>query len=113
MLQETTVIPYVPAGTFATSAASKFGYEVVVQDLVSRSGDNTILDFELPALAMVTVSGTLEGNDNPGTGIANAVVTLDGYSPYSTTSNATGEFTIESVYVNRMIIKLSVTANKL
>lgn len=102
-------LPYVPAGTFATSAA-KFGYEIVVHDLLINAAENTILDFELPALAMVTVSGSLEGNDNPGTGIANALVTIEGYSSYSTVSDADGEFVIDSVYVDGDY-QLSVTAD--
>ncbi|HLO92327.1 MAG TPA: carboxypeptidase regulatory-like domain-containing protein [Lentimicrobium sp.] len=102
-------IPYIPAGSFATSA-NKFGYEVVAHDLVINSGENTVLDFELPALAQVTVSGTIEGNDNPGTGIAGALVSLDGYSQYSTISNAQGEFEIDSVYVADNY-QLTITAN--
>ncbi len=90
-------LPYVPGGSFATSA-DKFGYQVVTQSLDVTPDANTVLDFELPLRTMVTVTGTLEGNDNPGVPVANALVTLDGYSPYSATSDANGMFTINNVY---------------
>jgi len=56
-------LPYVPAGSYATSA-EKFGYEVVEQSLSITASENTTLDFVLPARDMVTVTGMLEGNDN-------------------------------------------------
>lgn len=91
-------LPYVPAGSFET-AADKFGYQVITQTLTVSYDQNTVLDFQLPALAMVSVSGSLTGNDNPAAGIANASVSLDGYAPYSTTSDAEGNFLLSNVYV--------------
>lgn len=91
-------LPFVPAGSYATSA-DKFGYQVVTHSLGTVAGQNTVLDFELPSLAMVTVSGSLTGNDDPSAGIEDAVVTLDGYAPYSTTSDASGNFVLNNVYI--------------
>lgn len=91
-------VPYVPAGSYATTA-SLFGYEPSTQSLGVTLANNTVLDFQLEALGMVTVTGTVEGNDNPGTGIANATVALTGYSPYSTTTDALGNFTLEGVFI--------------
>jgi len=91
-------IPYVPAGIYATTA-NLFGYEPNTQNLGVSLGNNTVLDFELLPLGMVTVTGTVEGNDHPGTGIANANVTLTGYSTFSTTTDAQGNFVLEGVFI--------------
>jgi len=91
-------VPYVPAGSYATTA-SLFGYQPNTQSLGVTLANNTVLDFQLEALGMVTITGTVEGNDNPGTGIANATVALTGYSPYSTTTDALGNFTLEGVFI--------------
>lgn len=91
-------VPYVPAGNFATTA-SLFGYQPDTQSLGVTLGNNTLLDFQLQTLGTVSVSGTVEGNDNPGTGIANATVSLTGYSPYSTTTDAQGNFSLEGVFM--------------
>jgi hypothetical protein len=91
-------IPYVPAGTYNTTA-EKFGYQNNQQPLAITNGNNTVLDFEMLTLDMVSVTGFVEGNDNPGTGIANAVVNLVGYANFSTTTDEQGFFTFNGVYV--------------
>lgn len=91
-------VPYVPAGSYATTA-SLFGYQPNTQSLGVSTGNNTLLNFELQALGMVTISGTVEGNDNPGTGIANATIALTGYNQYSTATDAQGNFVLEGVFI--------------
>lgn len=91
-------LPYVPAGNFNTTA-DLFGYQPNVQNLGINAGSNTVLDFQMLALGLVSVTGTVEGNDNPGTGIANAVVTLSGYSQFSTTTDQQGNFALDGVYI--------------
>lgn len=90
-------IPYIPAGTYPTSAG-KFGYEVVTQNLSIIVNENTQLDFILPALGTATITGTIVGNDDPQIGIANALLTLDGYENYTTISGTDGAFSFTNVY---------------
>lgn len=90
-------LPYVPAGTYPTTAY-KYTYQAVTHDLEVAFGENTELDFVMGQLALVTVSGHLTGNDTNGEPIAEAFVTLTGFANYTTTSDANGNFLFENVY---------------
>ncbi|MDY0344779.1 MAG: carboxypeptidase regulatory-like domain-containing protein, partial [Lentimicrobium sp.] len=89
-------MPYVPAGSFPTTA-SKYTYQSVTHDLVVSFGENTELDFVMGQLALVTVSGTLTANDS-GQPVEDAMITLSGFASYTTESGASGDFLIENVY---------------
>jgi hypothetical protein len=89
--------PFIPAGNYPATATA-YTYQANTQALEVSLGVNTALDFELGALPQVNISGNLVGNDNGGTAIENAVVTLTGYAAYSTQSSASGEFLFENVY---------------
>lgn len=91
-------IPFVPAGNFNTSA-NKYGYQPNIQTLNITAGNNTTLNFEMLVLGNAVISGKIVGNDNPGTGIANATISLDGYNTYSTTSDSDGNFTLAGVFI--------------
>lgn len=97
--QGSYTLPYIPAGSYSTKA-SKFGYIDETKTLTVASSQNTVLDFELTMLGTAIVNGTIEGNDLPGTGIEGAEIKLTGYSEYTTTSDASGEFSIPGVYLN-------------
>ncbi len=90
-------MPFVPAGNY-NATADKFTYMPVSQPLAISQGVDTDLDFTLGLLELVSVTGNITGDNNPGTGIANAVISLTGYSNFSTASNENGDFTIGGVY---------------
>ncbi len=101
-------LPYVPAGSYNT-IASKFGYVDNAKTLAVTSSQNTILNYELAVLGTATVTGIIEGNDQPGIGIEGAEISLTGYSDYTTTSGASGEFTLPGVYLSSNYV-LTITA---
>jgi hypothetical protein len=90
-------MPFVPAGDYHATA-DKFAYMPVTQTLDISNGNNTDLDFILGLLELVNITGNITGDNAPGTGIANAEITLTGYSYFNTTSNTGGDFTIQDVY---------------
>lgn len=102
------LLPYVPAGSYNTKAM-KFGFVDNLQTLSVTASQNTVLNFEMTLLGTVTVTGIIEGNDLPGTGIEGAMITLTGYSNYTTTSSTTGEFTIPEIYLSNNYL-LTITA---
>ena len=89
--------PYIAIGARIVSA-SKLGYTMVSHAVTITENNNTIQNFSLSLLALVTVSGRVVGSDAPSTGIANAAINVTGYAPYSTTSAADGSFSIPNVY---------------
>ncbi len=80
--------------------ASKFGYSPqTIQGEVLQ--DQTItIDFVLPPLGVVEVSGHVVGSDFPNTGLENALVTLTGFENYQVNTDANGDFTFTGVYTN-------------
>ncbi len=90
-------MPFVPAGEFSATA-DKFEYMPVSQPLGVSQGVNTDLDFTLGLLELVNVTGNITGDNDPGTGIAGAVINLTGYSDFTSTTDANGDFTIGGVY---------------
>ncbi len=92
-------MPYVPAGAFQVTA-EKFQYLPLTKAAAIVSNNTTTVDFVLSLLDLLSVSGRVVGNDNTSAGIANAAVSLSGYSNYSTSTDAQGYFTIPNVYSN-------------
>lgn len=90
-------LPYIPAGTYPATA-NAFGYSDLTESLGVTFGNSTTLDFIMGELALVSISGKVTGIDNPGVGIENATISMTGYANFSTTSDASGNFTIEGVY---------------
>ena len=89
--------PYIAIGA-QTVSASKLGYSTVSHPVTITENNNTIQNFSLSPLALVTVSGRVVGSDAPTVGIANAAINLTGYAPYSATTDASGNFSIANVY---------------
>lgn len=102
-------MPFVPAGEFAATA-DKFAYMPVSQPLTISQGNNTDLDFTLGLLELVTITGNITGDNDPGTGIAGAVINLTGYSDFTSTTDANGDFTIGGVY-SFQTYQLEITAD--
>lgn len=90
-------MPFVPAGNYSATA-DKFAYLPVSQPLEVSEGNNTDLDFTLGLLELVSITGNISGDNDPGTGIANAIINLTGYSDFTTSSDAQGDFTLDGVY---------------
>ncbi|MFH1120532.1 MAG: carboxypeptidase regulatory-like domain-containing protein [Bacteroidota bacterium] len=90
-------MPFIPAGAYQATA-EKFTYMPVTNPLQVNTGNNTDLDFTLGLLELVTISGNITGDNDPGSGIAEAVVSLTGYGDFTATSDNGGDFTIGGVY---------------
>lgn len=80
--------------------ANLFGYSPqTIEDEVLV--DQTInIDFNLPPLGTVEVSGHVVGSDDPNTGLENALVILSGFEYYETYTDANGDFALNGVYTN-------------
>ena len=90
---------YVPVGTQQVMA-TKHGYNEVTHTVTIVEDQTITQNFELSPLPQVSVSGRIVGSDNPTVGLANAIIALTGYEPYSAVTNASGIFTIPNVYTN-------------
>ena len=80
--------------------ASKFGYspQTITEEVLE---DQTInIDFNLPPLGIVNVSGHVVGSDTPEIGLENALVTLTGFENYEIYTDENGDFLISGVYTN-------------
>ena len=79
--------------------ASLFAYDATTQILNIDQPSHT-MDFNLTLKPQITVSGNIVGSNSPSSPIPNVTVTLEGYSPFESTSNTTGDFTMPDVYGN-------------
>lgn len=69
---------------------------------VSVVQDSTVnQDFYLQPMPTVTVSGIVVGNDDPSTGLVNAIVTLSDYATYSANTDDLGQFSIPGVFIDQ------------
>jgi hypothetical protein len=102
-------LPYLPAGTYPATA-DKFGFTAVTHPLQVTLSNTTTLDFVMGELALVNISGTVSGIDNPGTGIENAAITLSGYNTYAAFTGTNGEFLLENVY-SQNTYQISISAD--
>ncbi|MCF7793803.1 MAG: carboxypeptidase regulatory-like domain-containing protein [Candidatus Cloacimonetes bacterium] len=80
--------------------ANKFGYSPQTTQAEVLQDQTISIDFALPALGTVDVSGHVVGSDDPNTGLDGAFVTLDGFEYYEIYTDANGDFTISGVYTN-------------
>ncbi len=92
--------PYVSEGAQQVSA-TKHGFNVVTNTVTVVEDQAVTSNFTLTQLAQVTVTGRIVGSDNPTVGLSGATITLSGYEPYSATTDASGQFTINNVYANQ------------
>ncbi len=79
--------------------ASLFAYDAITLVLYIDQPIHS-LDFNLSLKPQITVSGNIVGSNDQEIPIPNVTVTLEGYSPYESTSNTTGDFTMADVYGN-------------
>lgn len=91
---------YVTTGAHQVTVAAH-GYVDQTQSVTISDGQNATLNFTMVQLPTVTVTGRVVGNDNPNVGIADATISFTGYAPYTATTNASGNFTINGVYANQ------------
>lgn len=94
------VFPYVNSGNL-TLEFSKHGYIDHSTEVVVEEGSTTSLVVTLDKIAVVTVNGKLTGNDNPGQGISNTTIKLEGYDNYSVQTDDQGNFSFGDVYIDR------------
>ncbi|MGI6198316.1 MAG: carboxypeptidase regulatory-like domain-containing protein [Candidatus Cloacimonadaceae bacterium] len=80
-----------------TLSFSVHGYHEHTQTLVIESDDELTIDVTLQLLPQVSVTGTILASDS-GEGIPDVLITLSGYEPYSTNTNAAGVFTFPNVF---------------
>jgi len=84
--------------------ASAFGY-ITSSEVVTVGEEETVTqDFTLTPLGVVAVSGQLVGSDLPDVGMANTAIVLSGYQLYETTTDASGNFSFDGVYVDHTYI---------
>ncbi|MDP2400948.1 MAG: carboxypeptidase regulatory-like domain-containing protein, partial [Actinomycetota bacterium] len=91
---------YVNAGAQQVNA-TKHGYTSVTHNVTIIEDGTVTQNFTLALLPQVTVTGRIVGSDAPTVGIAGATIALSGYEPYSATTNATGNFTINGVFASQ------------
>ena len=80
-------------------SASRYGYLTQTEEITIEDGVTTQMDITLLEIPKVSVLGTIIASDT-GMGIEGASLSLAGYANYLATSNAAGEFIIDSdVYI--------------
>jgi hypothetical protein len=99
--------PYLLPDTYNVEF-SLFGYTTEVVEAVEIVEDQTtVADATLTALATYTVAGTVTGND--GLDLEGAVVTIEGYDNYETTTDASGVFSVADVFEGTYTITVAAT----
>lgn len=89
--------PYVISGSKDVTA-SIIGYAENSQEVNISLGQSASQNFTLSDLPKIVVSGKVVGQDNPSLGIGNAKVSLSKYTDYSTTTDASGNFSLPDVW---------------
>jgi len=88
--------PYLVPATYNVEF-SLFGYETTVVEAVEILEEEiTVADATITTIPTYTVSGTIVGND--ALDLEGAVITLEGYDDYTTTTDATGAYSIADVF---------------
>lgn len=102
-------IPFIFAGDYHF-IAEKHGYYPCEAEVSVAENQNQTLDFEMEPVPEVLIEGRVTGSDAPETGIEGATVKLNGYDNYTTTTDASGYFSFESVYTGNVYM-MSVEAD--
>lgn len=76
--------------------ARALGYQEAVETIEMSAGQTITCDFELTALPVHRIGGTV--TDESQSPIAGAQISLSGYNQYTTTTGADGTFVFEEVY---------------
>ncbi|MBW6516173.1 MAG: carboxypeptidase regulatory-like domain-containing protein [Candidatus Cloacimonetes bacterium] len=94
------LFPFISEGVYSLTTTYHGYNESTVENIVVEEYDTTTVNITLDPLLMVTVTGRIVGSDQPDIGLANALITLDGYNYYEAYSGDDGIFTISDVYAN-------------
>ncbi|MCL2074171.1 MAG: carboxypeptidase regulatory-like domain-containing protein, partial [Marinilabiliaceae bacterium] len=86
--------PGLPDGTYTLTASAHGHYDSTPVTVTIFEDIETVEDVTLIEEPKVVVSGTVTGSDGSGP-IEDVVITLSGYNPYETTTNAAGFYTID------------------
>ena len=89
-------IPNVLAGAYTVNF-SRYGYVTHTMNISIAASETEVMNLILNPMTQVNVTGSILASDT-GSGIPGAVIKLRGYEDYSSSSTATGSFTIPSVF---------------
>ena len=90
--------PFIPTGNYnLTTEDPRYINQSTTFDISAQETKTS--DFDLVELEKVSITGIIKNTAQKG--IANANVVLDGEIVYQTTSNASGRYTIENVYIQK------------
>jgi hypothetical protein len=92
-------IPNILPNTYTVNY-SVYGYQNATRTITIAEDQTVTENVNMTPMATVNVTGTVVGSDT-GAGLSGAAIHLIGYANYTGNSNATGAFTIPSVYANQ------------
>jgi hypothetical protein len=92
--------PYLPEGEHSLTA-SKLGYHDATEAFTIVEDEVTTVSLVMTAVNTVTLSGFVASDEEPTVGLEGAMVHLMGYADYQTTTDASGNFIIEDVFINQ------------
>ena len=98
-------LKYVPDGDY-TVTVTKQDYATVTKNVSITGGADAVLNATLVELHACSVSGIVTTLDKQP--VAGATVNLSGYEDYTTTTDDSGAYTFESVYVSDISYRLTV-----
>ncbi len=102
--------PYLPKDTYSLTI-EKFPYtKKTITGIQINENDTTILPITLTPIPTYSVSGCVEGIDNPGTGIEGATVSLYGVDTFEVVTGANGNFSLNNVW-NGYTYDVKITAD--
>lgn len=90
----------VPVGSYSLTW-EKFGYEACATPVTANITPGSIVSVDLAVKAMERRSIKGRVTDNKGNALPDALVTLKGYADFSATTDASGNYTISGVYLNK------------
>lgn len=99
----------VPQGEYTVSAKS-FGYKETARSVTVTPEMTTTCDITLEELDKSSLSGTVK--DKNGNGIAGASIRLSGYADYRAVTDASGNYTIDNVYLEGWSAQYTATVCK-
>lgn len=91
-------IPNILPNTYTVNY-SVYGYQNASRTVTIAEDQTVTENVNMTPMATVNVTGTVTGSDT-GAGLSGAAIHLTGYANYTGNTNATGAFTIPSVYAN-------------
>lgn len=99
----------VPQGDYKVSTVA-FGYKKAEQSVVVNPELNSVCDISLQEMEKSSLTGTVK--DKNGQGVSGARIRLAGYSNYTTVTDATGNYTIDGIYIDGYSAQYKATVYK-